>query len=91
MRQVSFALPGELAGQAQPPLGGGDVSLPTARVRSMVLWLLLLAIASILLGVSSAIAQDQSEQSRPAATKLEAFQARTGTVLIRGYTTVGTI
>jgi hypothetical protein len=38
-----------------------------------------------------AMAQEQGEQQRPPATKLEAFQARTGVVLIRGYTTVGSI
>jgi hypothetical protein len=36
-------------------------------------------------------AKEQSEHSKPPATKLEAFQARTGVVVIRGYTSVGTV
>ncbi|MCZ7624486.1 MAG: hypothetical protein C3F12_07945 [Candidatus Methylomirabilota bacterium] len=44
-----------------------------------------------LLTCSVAAAQEQSEQPRRPATKLEAFQARTGVVLIRGYTPVGMI
>lgn len=36
-------------------------------------------------------AQDQIESQKPAATKLEAFQSRTGVVLIRGYSTLGTV
>jgi hypothetical protein len=36
-------------------------------------------------------AEEKPEQPRPPATKLEAFQARTGIVVIRGYTTVGSI
>jgi hypothetical protein len=37
------------------------------------------------------IAQAPQESQKPPATKIEAFQTRTGIVLIRGYTTVGTI
>jgi hypothetical protein len=44
-----------------------------------------------LLCASSAFAQDQVEQKKAPATKLEAFQSRTGVVLIRGYSTVGSI
>lgn len=43
-----------------------------------------------LLFTSLAYGQDQAEMQK-AATKLEAFQARTGIVVVRGYTTVGTI
>jgi len=39
---------------------------------------------------SSASAQDPSEAPKPA-TKLEAFQAKTGIVIVRGFTTVGSI
>lgn len=46
--------------------------------------------ALILITFSSClIASDEAESS--SATKLEAFQARTGTVNVRGYTTVGTL
>src|ERR1035437_7393021 len=41
--------------------------------------------------IGSAVAQDQAEQKTPPATKLEAFQSRTGVGLIRGYSTVGTL
>ena len=44
-----------------------------------------------ILCVGSAFAQDQAEQRKAPATKLEAFQSRTGVVLIRGYSTVGTL
>jgi hypothetical protein len=37
-----------------------------------------------------ALAQEQEGQPEPA-TKLEAFQARTGVVIVRGFSTVGTI
>lgn len=51
----------------------------------------LVTIASLLVVIvfSASWAQEQGEQSKPPATKLEAFQARTGVVVIRGYTTVG--
>lgn len=39
--------------------------------------------------VVSIFAQDEAEQKKPPTTKLEAFQSRTGVVLIRGYSTVG--
>jgi hypothetical protein len=52
----------------------------------------LVAVVLMILGSSAySYGQDQSEQQKAPATKLEAFQARTGIVLIRGYTTVGTI
>jgi hypothetical protein len=39
-----------------------------------------------------AFAQEQGEvQKAPPATKLEAFSARTGIVLVKGYTTLGTV
>lgn len=39
-----------------------------------------------------AYAQDQGEtQKAPPATKLEAFSARTGIVLVKGYTTLGSV
>lgn len=50
------------------------------------LLVLLLAITSV--GVS--VAQEQEQVPKPS-TKLEAFQARTGVVIVRGFTTVGTI
>ena len=37
------------------------------------------------------LCQEQGETRKTPATKLEAFQARTGAVLIRGYSTVGTL
>lgn len=52
----------------------------------------LITTAFLLLMVSSiASAEGEGEQPKPPATKLEAFQARTGVVLIRGYTTVGVV
>jgi hypothetical protein len=48
-----------------------------------------LAAASLALAPLLAIAQEQ-EPPKPA-TKLEAFQANTGIVIVRGYTTVGTL
>lgn len=44
-----------------------------------------------LLCAGAAFAQAQTEQTKAPATKLEAFQSRTGVVLIRGYSTVGTL
>ena len=44
-----------------------------------------------LLCTGTAFAQDQTEQKKAPATKLEAFQSRTGVVLIRGYSTVGSL
>lgn len=43
-----------------------------------------------LLFTSLAYGQDQGEAQKPT-TKLEAFQARTGIVVVRGYTTVGSV
>jgi len=43
-----------------------------------------------LLFTSMAYGQDPAETQKPA-TKLETFQARTGIVVVRGFTTVGTI
>lgn len=43
---------------------------------------------SLMLSVAVS-AQEPEQQSKPA-TKLEAFQANTGIVVVRGYTTVGT-
>lgn len=52
----------------------------------------LIATAFLLLMMSSiASAEGEGEQPKSPATKLEAFQARTGVVLIRGYTTVGVV
>ena len=45
----------------------------------------------VFLGTGSAFAQEQAEQKKAPATKLEIFQSRTGVVLIRGYSTVGTL
>jgi hypothetical protein len=49
------------------------------------------AFSFVTLSFSIGAAQERTEQSSPPATKLEAFQARTGVVLIRGFTTTGTI
>ncbi len=46
-------------------------------------------VVSILICSGVSFAQDQA--GKAPATKLEAFQARTGVVLIRGYSTVGTL
>src|SRR5438552_1673123 len=44
-----------------------------------------------LLVLFSSIAFGQTPEQQKPATKLEAFQARTGVVIVRGYTTVGNI
>lgn len=50
---------------------------------------ILLLIGSVLL-INAAYAQDEGDTQK-ISTKLEAFQAKTGIVVIRGYTTVGRI
>src|SRR4051812_46880909 len=51
-----------------------------------------ISVALFLTFGSTVLAQTPSAtEERPPATKLEAFQAKTGTVLIRGFTTVGRI
>jgi hypothetical protein len=53
---------------------------------------ILFTIGACLFGIStSSLAQAQQESQKPPATKIEAFQTRAGIVLIRGYTTVGSI
>ena len=52
---------------------------------------LLVTFSILMMSYAMAAAQEQGEQPKPPATKLEAFQARTGVVLIRGYTEIGTI
>jgi hypothetical protein len=52
---------------------------------------LLVTFSILMMSYAMAAAQEQGEQPKPPATKLEAFQARTGVVLIRGYTKIGTI
>lgn len=44
----------------------------------------------VILFTSTAYGQEQAEMQKPA-TKLEAFQARTGIVVVRGFTTVGSV
>ncbi len=56
---------------------------PTMRNSRVVI--LLLLVSSHLMGTA---AQGQDNPSKPA-TKLESFQAKTGVVLVRGFTTVG--
>jgi len=46
---------------------------------------------TILICSAVSFAQDQAEPSKAPATKLEAFQARTGVVLIRGFSIVGSL
>ena len=48
-------------------------------------------ICSILISSAISFAQDRPDSHKPPATKLEAFQSRTGVVLIRGYSTVRTL
>jgi hypothetical protein len=51
------------------------------------------SICGLLLAISAipiAFAQESQDATKPA-TKLEAFQAKTGIVVVRGFTTVGTI
>jgi hypothetical protein len=50
----------------------------------------LVTVVLALMFTSMAYGQDQAETQKPA-TKLEAFQARTGIVVVRGFTTVGSI
>ncbi|MCS6116671.1 hypothetical protein [Shewanella baltica] len=47
-------------------------------------------LALLVLASFSSIAQESTEAPKPA-TKLEAFQAKSGSVIIKGYTTVGRI
>jgi hypothetical protein len=49
-----------------------------------------LLIVALLATPVAVVAQDQSQAPKPA-TKLEAFQATTGIVMVRGYTTIGTL
>jgi hypothetical protein len=45
----------------------------------------------VLIYCAVSFAQDQADPPRAPATKLGAFQSRTGVVLIRGYSTVGAL
>jgi hypothetical protein len=48
-------------------------------------------ISIMLICPAVSVAQDQAAPTKVPATKLEAFQSRTGVIVIRGYSTVGTI
>lgn len=48
-------------------------------------------VTAILLSASLAVAQDVPEVQKSPSTKIEAFSARTGIVLIRGYSEMGAI
>ncbi|MCO5095155.1 MAG: hypothetical protein M9960_08155 [Xanthomonadaceae bacterium] len=48
-------------------------------------------IASVILALVSPLVFSQEQAPPEPATKLEAFQATTGTVVVRGYTTAGTV
>ena len=48
-------------------------------------------VISILICSAVSFAQDQANPAKAPSTKLEAFQSRTGVVLIRGYSIVGTL
>jgi hypothetical protein len=50
-----------------------------------------MAALAVILCAGGAFAQVQTEQTKAPATKLEAFQSQTGIVLIRGYSTVGSL
>lgn len=48
-------------------------------------------LATVILTLTSSLALAQEQAAAEPATKLEAFQATTGTVVVRGFTTTGTV
>lgn len=51
----------------------------------------LFLIIYLLIFVSATFSQQTTEQAKEVKTKLEAFQARTGVVIIRGFSEIGTV